>query len=79
MKQARVSLTRHFYTVQEWTQAGLAFLVVLTTCIGTILSFLKVDVAGFPPEWWTILGLVVGFYFGKVQFNTSKAEAETDK
>lgn len=74
----RVGISRHFYKIQEIAQAGLAFLVVLTTCVGILLSFLKVDVAGFPPEWWTILGLVVGFYFGKVQYSTQKAEAETE-
>jgi hypothetical protein len=21
----------------------------------------------FPPEWWTILGLVIGFYFGRTR------------
>jgi hypothetical protein len=78
-KQVRVGLTRHFFHIQEWVQGGLAFMVVLTTCVGTLLSFLRVVNTGFPPEWWTILGLVVGFYFGKVQFTTSKAEAETDK
>lgn len=53
--------------VWEYTQSAIAVLVVATTCGGVIaLSTFHPD-ARMPPEWWTIVGLVIGFYFGRVR------------
>lgn len=58
---------RRVNTVWEYTQSAIAVFVVLTTCGGVIaLSTWDAD-ARLPPEWWTIVGLVVGFYFGRVR------------
>jgi hypothetical protein len=56
--------------IWERTQSVIALAVVLTTCAGvaalTVIRFFNFDQAiTFPPEWWTILGLVIGFYFGR--------------
>lgn len=65
---------RGFNTTWENTQARIATSVVLTTCAMVVM---KVVAALFfpqinaeinntiPSEWWTILGLVIGFYFGR--------------
>lgn len=58
---------RRINTVWEYTQACIAILVVATTCGGVItLSTWHPDVR-MPAEWWTIVGLVIGFYFGRVR------------
>jgi len=51
--------------VWEYTQSVIAVFVVGTTC-GGVLWFSKSDVR-MPPEWWTIVGLVIGFYFGRIR------------
>jgi hypothetical protein len=56
--------------IWERTQSIIALAVVLTTCAGvaclSIIRFYNIESAiTFPPEWWTILGLVIGFYFGR--------------
>jgi hypothetical protein len=60
--------------IWERTQSIIALAVVLTTCGGIItLSSIRLwhvdlgpdKIPSFPPEWWTILGLVIGFYFGR--------------
>lgn len=58
---------RRINNVWEYTQALIAFSVVLTTCIGIAwrVGEKAPTASGFPPEWWTILGLVIGFYFGR--------------
>jgi len=45
--------------IWEWTQSFSAGSVVLTTCIAILIKHT------LPAEWWTILGLVIGFYFGR--------------
>jgi len=55
------SSDKRFNTVWEYTQSAIAVLVVVTTCAGVMwLANTRL-----PPEWWTIVGLVVGFYFGR--------------
>lgn len=60
---------RKINDIWEITQASIASLIVLTTCLGIIIGRLVFREVGpgsvFPPEWWTILGLVIGFYFGR--------------
>lgn len=56
---------RRAANVGEYTQSVIAILVVATTCGGVAaLSTWRPDVR-MPPEWWTICGLVIGFYFGR--------------
>ena len=58
---------RRINNVWEYTQSLVAVLVVMTTCGGVIaLSAFDTD-ARMPPEWWTIVGLVIGFYFGRTR------------
>jgi hypothetical protein len=58
---------RRVANVWEYTQSVIAVLVVLTTCGGVVaLSTWDTD-ARLPPEWWTIVGLVIGFYFGRTR------------
>lgn len=60
---------RRINNVWEYTQAAIAFSVVITTCIGIFIGRVvqgsNTSTIPFPPEWWTILGLVIGFYFGR--------------
>ena len=55
----------------EDTQARISLMVVGTTCVGVIVNvalraFLPALASvAFPAEWWTIVGLVIGFYFGR--------------
>jgi hypothetical protein len=56
--------------IWERTQSIIALAVVITTCIGVLaLRYLAMGVTEFdtkfPAEWWTIVGLVIGFYFGR--------------
>jgi len=68
-REERILLTagqRRVNLIWEGSQAAIALTVVLTTCIGIIAPIAGVDLgADFPPEWWTIVGLVIGFYFGR--------------
>jgi len=62
-----VSSERRVANVWEYTQSVIAVFVVLTTCGGVLdLAIWHVD-ARLPPEWWTIVGLVIGFYFGRTR------------
>ena len=68
-REAKVLLTagqRRVNLIWESSQALIALLVVFTTCLGIAITLIW-DLAGatFPPEWWTIVGLVIGFYFGR--------------
>ncbi len=65
---------RRVNMIWERTQSIIALSVVLTTCGGIIalgsVRFWNINLAtdaipSFPPEWWTIVGLVIGFYFGR--------------
>jgi len=59
---------RRVNTVWEYTQSLIAVLVIITTCGGVIALSTSYDPsARMPPEWWTIVGLVVGFYFGRTR------------
>ncbi len=59
--------------IWERTQSVIALSIVLTTCAGiAALSSLRFfhevgadKMPTFPPEWWTVVGLVIGFYFGR--------------
>lgn len=52
---------RRVANLGEYTQSVIAILVVTTTCYGvTVLHQIRM-----PPEFWTIVGLVIGFYFGR--------------
>ncbi|HMF95109.1 MAG TPA: hypothetical protein VKE96_12475 [Vicinamibacterales bacterium] len=66
-----VASERRVANVWEYTQSVIAVCVVVTTCGGVLdLAIWHVD-ARLPPEWWTIAGLVIGFYFGRVRPPTS--------
>jgi len=39
----------------------------MTTCGGVVALSTYDSDARLPPEWWTIVGLVIGFYFGRVR------------
>lgn len=54
---------RKINNVWEYTQAMIAMAIVLTTCFGVIAN--GKDTSFFSPQWWTVLGLVIGFYFGR--------------
>ena len=58
---------RRINAVWEYTQAVIAFTVVVTTSVGIFIGrVLQREVqVPFPAEWWTIVGLVIGFYFGR--------------
>lgn len=59
---------RKINDVWEFTQAAIASVIVLTTCVGIFIGHPPGMIersSAFPPEWWTILGLVIGFYFGR--------------
>lgn len=58
--QRRVNL------IWEYSQAGIAWMIVGTTCLGIFIGRVWVgSTVPFPAEWWTIVGLVIGFYFGR--------------
>jgi hypothetical protein len=54
----------------ETTQAQIAKAVMFTTCILILAKSLvipllaSIDVV-VPAEWWTVVGLVIGFYFSR--------------
>jgi hypothetical protein len=57
---------RHVNIIWERTQSGIALLVVTTTSLGIFIGrVFSVSTVPFPAEWWTIVGLVIGFYFGR--------------
>ena len=49
----------------ENTQAAVALIVIVTTSTGVLIGRFMADILPLPAEWWTIVGLVVGFYFGR--------------
>jgi hypothetical protein len=52
--------------IWEYSQAGIALMTVFTTCLGVFIGRIWVgSMTPFPAEWWTIVGLVIGFYFGR--------------
>ena len=61
------SSDRRVNNVWEYTQSCIAVLVVATTCGGVAALSTWHSEARMPPEWWTIVGLVIGFYFGRVR------------
>jgi hypothetical protein len=61
-----ISSERKVNNVWEYTQSVIAVFVVVTTC-GGVLWFSAHENRRMPPEWWTIAGLVIGFYFGRVR------------
>lgn len=74
-EQDRGSLAQRTWNdTWENTQARIAQAVVYTTCIGIVAGAtvraatriygIEID-SSFPPEWWAIVGLVIGFYFGR--------------
>jgi len=62
-----VSSERRISNVWEYTQSVIAVLVVMTTCGGVVALSTWHSEARMPPEWWTIVGLVIGFYFGRTR------------
>jgi F0F1-type ATP synthase assembly protein I len=57
---------RQVNMVWERTQSSIALAVVVTTCVGIFIGRIwLVSSMPLPAEWWTIVGLVIGFYFGR--------------
>lgn len=66
----RTAAQRDLNMTWENTQALISKIVVGTTCIGVTISliaraFWPETIIAFPAEWWAIVGLVIGFYFGR--------------
>lgn len=66
----RTQSQRDLNMTWENTQSLISKIVVVTTCIGALISlcvkaFFPERPIAFPPEWWAIVGLVIGFYFGR--------------
>lgn len=63
----RTAGQRKINQVWEYTQALIAMTVVVTTSIGIFVGRVvqREGQVPFPAEWWTIVGLVTGFYFGR--------------
>lgn len=55
---------RRINLIWEVTQAVIAVSIVLTTCVGVFIGR-AMNAVAFPAEWWTIVGLVIGFYYGR--------------
>lgn len=52
--------------IWEYTQSFVAVIVVTATSVGVFIGrVIDQSVVPFPAEWWTIVGLVIGFYFGR--------------
>ncbi len=57
---------RKINAIWEYTQSYVAIAVVTTTAIGVFVGRVtQGNSVPFPAEWWTIVGLVIGFYFGR--------------
>lgn len=57
---------RRINLIWEVTQAAIALTVVGLTAIGMFIGrIVEGNAVPFPPEWWTIVGLVIGFYFSR--------------
>lgn len=62
----RTAGQRRINEVWELTQAAIACTVVIITSAGIFIGrVMQKDGVPFPAEWWTIVGLVIGFYFGR--------------
>lgn len=69
----RTKSQRQINNVWEYTQSYVAVVVVTTTALGVFIGRIlqgngdasTPSVLPFPAEWWTIVGLVIGFYFGR--------------
>jgi hypothetical protein len=62
----RTAGQRRVNMVWEYSQSAFAGLIVLTTCIAIFVGrVIQDNSTTLPAEWWTILGLVIGFYFGR--------------
>lgn len=52
--------------IWEFTQSYVAVMVVTATALGVFIGrILQNNPTPYPSEWWTIVGLVIGFYFGR--------------
>ena len=76
----RTAAQRDLNMTWENTQALISKIVVGTTCAGVIISlaaraFWPEVVIAFPAEWWAIVGLVIGFYFGRTNHARTTAVA----
>jgi hypothetical protein len=67
LEQDRIAHSqRRINLVWEGTQAVVALAIVITTCLGIFIGqTIHSGAAPFPAEWWTVVGLVIGFYFGR--------------
>lgn len=71
--------SRKLSLIWEWTQAGIAVMVVVTTMIATIISTFKDSKAETPGVLSSALFLVMGFYFGRNQQRTGRRDRVTDE
>jgi hypothetical protein len=55
---------RQVNLIWERTQAGVAWMIVATTCV-VVAAGRFYPATSLQAEWWTIVGLVIGFYFGR--------------
>jgi len=70
--------SRKLTLIWEWTQAGIAIIVVVTTMIATIISTFKDSKAETPGVLSSALFLVMGFYFGRNQHRTGRRDRASD-
>jgi hypothetical protein len=56
---------RRINRVWEFTQSVVSLLVVFTTAVGVLVRVFHPAATALPAEWWTIVGLVIGFYFSR--------------
>jgi F0F1-type ATP synthase assembly protein I len=69
--QRRVNL------IWEVTQSLMASAVILTTCVGIFIGrTINESAIPFPAEWWAIVGLVIGFYFGRTNHQRTGGVAQ---
>ncbi len=61
----RTKSQRGLNMVWEYTQALIAIIVTVVTCLGVFIKVIYQQSSPFPAEWWTIQGLVIGFYFSR--------------
>jgi hypothetical protein len=71
---------RNINKIWEYTQSYVAVIVVTTTALGIFVGrvFQGFEATQlFPAEWWTIVGLVIGFYFGRTNHSRIGDEPHT--
>lgn len=56
---------RNINRVWEYTQSAISLIVVITTATGVLAGRFQLTTSPLPAEWWTIVGLVIGFYFSR--------------